>query len=75
VEALIHWIRKSGRRCASTASRQGCRRQKLVRLLGVTFQQVQKYEKGTNRVSSGRLARLAQLFKQPITAFYPNGAP
>ncbi len=35
--------------------------------LGVSFQQVQKYEKGTNRVSAGRLAQLAALFKCGVT--------
>src|SRR5581483_11987982 len=38
--------------------------------VGVTFQQIQKYEKGTNRVSAGRLAELAKLFGVPIAAFY-----
>jgi transcriptional regulator with XRE-family HTH domain len=38
--------------------------------LGVTFQQVQKYEKGTNRVGAGRLLTIAHLFKVPVTAFY-----
>lgn len=30
--------------------------------LGITFQQIQKYEKGTNRVSAGRLYRLSEIF-------------
>jgi transcriptional regulator with XRE-family HTH domain len=38
--------------------------------LGVTFQQVQKYEKGTNRLGAGRLLIVANLLKVPITAFY-----
>jgi transcriptional regulator with XRE-family HTH domain len=38
--------------------------------LGVTFQQVQKYEKGTNRLSAGKLLTVAQLLKVPVTAFY-----
>jgi transcriptional regulator with XRE-family HTH domain len=38
--------------------------------LGVAFQQVQKYEKGTNRVSAGRLAQLADFFVVPVAAFY-----
>jgi transcriptional regulator with XRE-family HTH domain len=38
--------------------------------LGVTFQQVQKYEKGTNRVGAGRLLIVANLLKVPVGAFY-----
>jgi transcriptional regulator with XRE-family HTH domain len=42
----------------------------LGKHLGVTFQQVQKYEKGTNRVGAGRLLTLATVLKVPVTAFY-----
>jgi transcriptional regulator with XRE-family HTH domain len=42
--------------------------------LDLTFQQVQKYEKGSNRIGAGRLSRIAELLGQPITAFYPDGA-
>jgi transcriptional regulator with XRE-family HTH domain len=38
--------------------------------LGVTFQQVQKYEKGTNRVGSGRLYQIAEILEVPVTAFF-----
>ena len=38
--------------------------------LGVTFQQIQKYEKGTNRVGSGRLYQIAALLEVPVTAFF-----
>ena len=42
----------------------------LGRKIEVTFQQVQKYEKGTNRVGSGRLFRIASILAVPITAFF-----
>jgi transcriptional regulator with XRE-family HTH domain len=42
----------------------------LAEHLGVTFQQIQKYEKGTNRVGAGRLLIIANLLKVPIAAFY-----
>lgn len=42
----------------------------LGKHLGVTFQQIQKYEKGTNRVSAGRLQRIAEVFKVPISVFF-----
>src|SRR2546423_12974781 len=38
--------------------------------IGVTFQQLQKYEKGVNRVSAGRLVRIAAALHVPVTAFY-----
>lgn len=38
--------------------------------LGVSFQQIQKYENGTNRISAARLAQLAQLFEIPVAALF-----
>ena len=38
--------------------------------LGVTFQQVQKYERGTNRVSAGRLYHIADILDVPIGHFF-----
>jgi transcriptional regulator with XRE-family HTH domain len=38
--------------------------------LGVTFQQVQKYERGTNRISAGRLFRIAEVLDVPVSFFY-----
>src|SRR5919206_936469 len=37
---------------------------------GITFQQIQKYEKGTNRVTMGRLTRIAEVLEVPITYFF-----
>jgi transcriptional regulator with XRE-family HTH domain len=45
----------------------------LGQKLGVTFQQVQKYEKGTNRVGAGRLQIIAEVLNVPVTAFYGGG--
>jgi transcriptional regulator with XRE-family HTH domain len=44
----------------------------LADLIGITFQQVQKYEKGTNRISAGRLQRIAQVLQVPISYFFEN---
>lgn len=44
----------------------------LAGRLGVTFQQVQKYEKGTNRVSSSRLVMIAEVFGVPPAYFFPG---
>lgn len=48
--------------------------EQLGEQLGVTFQQVQKYERGSNRVGAGRLWRLAQVLDVPIQYFY-EGLP
>ncbi|SEQ09856.1 Transcriptional regulator, contains XRE-family HTH domain [Faunimonas pinastri] len=40
--------------------------------VGVTFQQIQKYETGTNRVGASRLAQLAQVMDVPISYFFPD---
>jgi transcriptional regulator with XRE-family HTH domain len=42
--------------------------------LGVSFQQVQKYEKGANRIGASRLARIAELLQVQVPYFY-EGAP
>ncbi len=42
--------------------------------LGVTFQQVQKYEKGTNRISASKLQHISQILQVPV-AFFFEGAP
>ncbi|WP_425547954.1 helix-turn-helix domain-containing protein [Bartonella acomydis] len=42
----------------------------LGQSLGVSFQQIQKYEKGLNRVSAGRLQKIANLLNVPISFFY-----
>lgn len=44
--------------------------EQLGEVLGLTFQQVQKYEKGTNRISAGRLFEMASALNVPITYFY-----
>lgn len=44
------------------------------KILGVTFQQLQKYEKGTNRVGAGALAVLARIYGRPVGWFF-EGAP
>lgn len=44
----------------------------LGEALGVTFQQIQKYEKGTNRISASRLAQAAKVFGVPVSNFFPD---
>ncbi len=49
---------------------RGMSQTELARKIGVTFQQVQKYENGTNRVGAGRLFKIASVFKVPISAMF-----
>jgi transcriptional regulator with XRE-family HTH domain len=44
--------------------------QNLGHKLGITFQQVQKYEKGTNRVSASRLQALSNILQVPVPFFF-----
>ena len=48
----------------------GLTQTKVAEAINVTFQQIQKYEKGTNGVSSARLIQISQFLKVPITYFY-----
>jgi transcriptional regulator with XRE-family HTH domain len=51
----------------------GMSQEKLGEALGITFQQVQKYEKGTNRVSVSRLHQIAESLGVPLSYFYEGG--
>ncbi len=48
----------------------GLSQEKLGERLGLTFQQVQKYEKGSNRVSASRLYQMAQILGVPVQFFF-----
>lgn len=48
----------------------GAKQEELAEALGCTFQQVQKYEKGLNCVTAGKLAEIAKVVKKPISYFY-----
>jgi transcriptional regulator with XRE-family HTH domain len=48
----------------------GLTQTKVAQAINVTFQQIQKYEKGTNGVSSSRLMQLSKFLNVPITYFY-----
>jgi transcriptional regulator with XRE-family HTH domain len=45
---------------------------KLAEKLGITFQQVQKYEKGVNRVGASRLADMARILSVPVSYFFED---
>ena len=44
--------------------------EKLGESLGITFQQIQKYEKGTNRVGASRLQAIASILDVPVAFFF-----
>lgn len=54
--------------------------EKLGEKLGITFQQIQKYEKGTNRIGASRLQQIANVLGVPVSFFFegapvPDGSP
>lgn len=51
---------------------KGLTQQTLADKVGVKFQQIQKYETGSNRVSASRLADICHALSQPITVFFPR---
>ncbi|WP_420393587.1 helix-turn-helix domain-containing protein [Acuticoccus sp.] len=50
----------------------GMTQEKLGDQLGVTFQQVQKYEKGANRIGASRLQEIAQILTVPVSYFFED---
>ncbi len=50
----------------------GLTQEKLGGILGLTFQQVQKYERGQNRVSASRLFEIARALRVPVTYFFDD---
>ncbi len=59
-----------GRKIRALRLERGLSQSHLACGIGLTFQQVQKYEKGTNRVAAGRLQRIADMLNVPVTFFY-----
>ena len=67
-----------GRRVRSRRLECRLSQTELADRIGVTFQQVQKYEKGVNRIGAGRLQRIAEALEVPISFFFGGaggGAP
>lgn len=50
----------------------GISRHQLAEKIGVTHQQTQKYEKGVNRISAGRLVSIAEALQTPVEYFFDN---
>jgi len=61
-----------GRRIKLRRLELGMSQSSLGDALDLTFQQIQKYERGSNRVSAGRLQRVAQILDVPVTFFFSD---
>ena len=59
-----------GQRIRARRMAKGMSQTELGNLLGVTFQQVQKYEKGVNRVGAGRLVRVGEALDVPVSFLF-----
>jgi len=62
-----------GRRVRSRRLECRLSQTELADRIGVTFQQVQKYEKGVNRIGAGRLQRISEALEVPISFFFGSG--
>ncbi|MBX9574464.1 MAG: helix-turn-helix domain-containing protein [Caulobacteraceae bacterium] len=62
--------RHVGRRVCEKRIALGYNQSDLGRAVGVTFQQIQKYEKGTNRISASKLFEIARFFQTEISYFF-----
>ncbi|WP_458761437.1 helix-turn-helix domain-containing protein [Afipia sp. TerB] len=51
----------------------GMSQEKLGEALGLTFQQIQKYEKGTNRIGASRLQQISDIVQVPVSFFFEGG--
>jgi len=61
-----------GRRVRMRRVLIGLSQEKLGEQLGLTFQQVQKYEKGSNRISASRLYQIAHILSVPVSFFFDD---
>ena len=61
-----------GRRIRQFRKAKGLSQAQLARVLGISFQQVQKYESGQNRIGAGRLWAIATALEIPIATFFED---
>ena len=61
-----------GKRVRLRRTLLGMSQEKLGKAINVTFQQVQKYERGTNRIGSSRLYQLSQVLDIPVSYFFDD---
>lgn len=61
-----------GQRLRVRRSLLGLSQEKLAEAIGLTFQQIQKYERGMNRISAGRLFQFSRILEVPVAYFFEN---
>lgn len=61
-----------GSRVRLRRTMQGMSQEKLGESLGITFQQIQKYEKGANRIGASRLQNISTVLNTPIAFFFED---
>lgn len=61
-----------GARLKTLRLARGASQSEMADKLGITFQQIQKYENAKNRISAGKLAKAAKLLGVPVQAFFPD---
>jgi transcriptional regulator with XRE-family HTH domain len=61
-----------GRRVRAIRIEREITQKDLAQRLGIAFQQIQKYEKGVNRIGGGRLQKLSEILEVPVSAFFPE---
>ncbi len=79
-QALVRTTRKTaapvdayvGGRVRMRRTMMGMSQQSLGEALGITFQQIQKYEKGRNRIGASRLQHMSEVLKVPVAYFFDD---
>ncbi|MFL6799066.1 MAG: helix-turn-helix domain-containing protein [Xanthobacteraceae bacterium] len=71
-KTVLQHDREIGRRLKMRRLHVGMSQGKLADALGLTFQQIQKYEKGVNRVGGGRLQEVARILDVPVSFFFDD---
>ena len=61
-----------GRRVRIARNMLGISQERLADQIGLTFQQVQKYEKGSNRISGSRMVAIADVLQRPVAWFFQD---
>jgi transcriptional regulator with XRE-family HTH domain len=67
--------RHVGARIRERRVMMGLSQQQLAKMIGVTYQQAHKYERGLNRISAGRLFEIGQVLGVPVSWFFEGLAP
>ena len=71
----LQFDRDLGQRVRLAGLANGMSQSTLGDAVGITFQQIQKYEKGSNRISAGRLSQVATILNVDINYFFDGASP